>query len=165
MGRKQRMWVNNLAKWTKNQLSSVRNQQKSMECNTHHYYYYIYSYFKYINPTQVLCKQTWQKVHKTPKNCINYEAGCAQVINNVTELLAREKQGRQEYYPSLIAIKSDKESAQIFWMSDKPLKWQHLNEKYLICSRLLIYSDNDHWSQQSKAFVPKNDLYLPNITQ
>jgi len=52
-------------------------------------------------------------------------------------------------------------------MSDKPLKCQHLHEKYLICSGLVINSDNDqlYQSQQSKTFGPKNDLYLPSITQ
>jgi len=32
---------------------------------------------------------------------------------------------------------------------------------------IVIYSDNDQLqlSQQSKAFVPKNNIYLPNITQ
>jgi len=52
-------------------------------------------------------------------------------------------------------------------MSDKPLKYQHLNEKYLICSGLLINSDNDqlYRSQQSKACVPVNDLYMRNDTR
>jgi len=75
--------------------------------------------------------------------------------------------GGKNTCPSIIAIKSDKEPALIFWKSDKPLKCQHFNEKYLICSGLLINSDNDqlYWSQQSKASVPKHDLYLPSITQ
>jgi len=48
----------------------------------------------------------------------------------------------------------------MFWMSDKPLKYQHLNEKYLIWSGLLFNSDNGqlYQSQYSKAFVPKNLL-------
>jgi len=50
-------------------------------------------------------------------------------------------------------------------MSDKPLKCQHLNENYLICSGLLINSDNDqlYRSQQSKAFVPINELSTSTV--
>jgi len=81
--------------------------------------------------------------------------------------LAIEKQRDKNNCLSLIAIKSDEAPALICLMSDKPLNCQHLNEKLLICTGLLINSDNDqlYRSNQSKAFVPKNDLYLPNITQ
>jgi len=37
------------------------------------------------------------KIAKNSKKCIL--SGCAQVINNLTELLAREKQWRQAYLP------------------------------------------------------------------
>jgi len=40
---------------------------KDLERSGNYYYYYIYSYFKYTNPTQVICKQTWQNLHKTQK--------------------------------------------------------------------------------------------------
>jgi len=38
--------------------------------------------------------------------------------------------------PSLIGIKSDKDPAVLFGMSDKPLKCQHLNEKILHMLRI-----------------------------
>jgi len=129
-------------------------------------YYYIYWYLMYINPTQVICKQTWQKVHTTPKSAyINHNVHKQSIMSPSCWL--EKNSGGKHNCPSLIAINSDKDPALIIWMSDKPLKCQHSNDKYLICSGLLNISDNDQLcrSQQNKALVPKNDIYLPNITQ
>jgi len=47
------------------------------------------------------------------KKCIY--SGCAQVIDNFTELLAREKQWNNKHNcPSLIAMKSDEDPAVLF---------------------------------------------------
>jgi len=60
--------------------------------------------------------------------------------NQYCQCWLEKNSGGKHNWPSLIAIKSDKDPELNFWMSDKPLECQHLNEKNLKCSGLLISS-------------------------
>jgi len=65
-------------------------------------YYQVYSYFKYIKQyNSIQAHEYMAKEHITPKDmCINYESGCAKIVNNVSQLLAREKQWWHEELPT-----------------------------------------------------------------